>query len=59
MRMAARMTSGIANNAEVEYNFKHINNPFMKQQIRAVINDQGYAMPEICSPEELLEATQE
>lgn len=43
----------------VTWNFKHINNPFMKQQIRAVINDQGYTMPEICSPEELLEATHE
>jgi hypothetical protein len=43
----------------VTWNFKHINNPFMKQQIRAVINNQGYSMPVICSPEELLEANDE
>jgi hypothetical protein len=43
----------------VTWNFKHINNPFMKQKIRSVINDQGYTMPEICSPEELLEANNE
>jgi hypothetical protein len=43
----------------VTWNFKHINNPFMKQQIRTVIVNLGYAMPEICSPEELLEATHE
>ena len=43
----------------VTWNFKHINNPFMKQKIRTVINDQGYTMPEICSPEELLEANNE
>jgi hypothetical protein len=43
----------------VTLNFKHINNPFMKQQIRAVIINQGYTMPEICSPEELLEANDE
>ncbi|MEI7945839.1 MAG: type II toxin-antitoxin system VapC family toxin [bacterium] len=43
----------------VTWNFKHINNPFMKQQIRAVIINQGYTMPEICSPEELLEANDE
>jgi hypothetical protein len=43
----------------VPWNFKHINNPFMQQQIRTVIVDMGYAMPEICSPEELLEATNE
>lgn len=43
----------------VTWNFKHINNPFMKQQIRNVIVNQGYAMPEICSPDELLEAIDE
>lgn len=41
------------------WNFKHINNPFMKNQIRTVILNQGYTMPEICSPEELLEAVDE
>lgn len=43
----------------VTWNFKHINNPFMKHQIRTVIMNQGYTMPEICSPEELLEAIDE
>ena len=40
----------------VTWNFKHINNPFMKQLIRNIVTDNGYNMPEICSPEELLEA---
>ncbi|VGO18431.1 type II toxin-antitoxin system VapC family toxin [Pontiella sulfatireligans] len=40
----------------VTWNFKHINNPTMKQIIRNVVVTEGYAMPEICSPEELDEA---
>jgi len=40
----------------VTWNFKHINNPLMKQRMRTVLADVGYAFPEICSPDELLEA---
>jgi 5,10-methenyltetrahydromethanopterin hydrogenase len=38
----------------ITWNFKHINNPFMKNHIRNVIEEMGYTCPEICSPEELL-----
>jgi len=31
----------------------------MKQQIRDVVGSMGYTMPEICSPEEFLEAENE
>lgn len=43
----------------VTWNFKHINNPVMKQQMRAVLAATGYALPEICSPDELLEVDDE
>ena len=39
----------------VTWNFKHINNPVMKQRMRDVLARNGYALPEICSPDELLE----
>lgn len=38
----------------VTWNFRHINNPAMKQSIRAVVQRAGYAMPEICSPDEIV-----
>ena len=38
----------------VTWNFKHINNPFMKNKIREIIENAGYKCPIICSPEELL-----
>lgn len=43
----------------VTWNFKHINNPFMKTAIRRVVTEAGYEMPEICSPDELQEAGDE
>lgn len=38
----------------VTWNFKHINNPFIRSQIRHVVEENGWNCPEICSPEELL-----
>ena len=38
----------------VTWNFKHINNPFMKNRIRAIIEEEGYKSPVICSPEDLI-----
>lgn len=39
----------------ITWNFKHINNPFMKNEIRTVINKRELKCPIICSPEEILE----
>ena len=36
------------------WNFKHINNPFMKDKIKKIIEDAGYNCPVLASPEELL-----
>ncbi len=38
----------------VTWNFKHINNPFIRTQIRQVVEEHGWNCPEICSPEEFL-----
>ena len=38
----------------VTWNFKHINNPFMKDKIREIIKGAGYKCPIMCSPEELI-----
>ncbi len=40
--------------AIVTWNFKHINNPFIRKRIRQLLEDIGWACPEICSPEEFL-----
>ena len=40
----------------VTWNFAHINNPFTRLMIRQIIENSGCRCPEICSPEELLEA---
>jgi len=40
------------------WNFSHINNPFKKMLIRQAIENASYVCPEICSPDELMEATQ-
>ncbi len=44
------------NNIEfiVTLNFKHINNPFMKNKIREIIKEEGYNCPVLCSPEEFI-----
>jgi predicted nucleic acid-binding protein len=39
----------------VTWNFAHMNNPFTRRMVRRVVEDEGYACPEICSPEELME----
>ena len=36
------------------WNFKHINNPFTKNEIKQIIEDAGYICPILASPEELL-----
>ena len=38
------------------WNFAHINNPFKKMLIRQAVESGGYRCPEICSPDELMEA---
>jgi predicted nucleic acid-binding protein len=38
------------------WNFAHLNNPFTRMMIRQVVENAGYVCPEVCSPEELLEA---
>ena len=38
----------------VTWNFKHIANPHTRERMRAQINQMGHHMPEMCSPEELL-----
>ena len=40
----------------VTWNFTHLNNPFTRRLIRQVVENGGYACPEICSPDELLES---
>jgi len=40
----------------VTWNFLHLNNPFTRKKIRMIVEAEGYSCPEICSPEELLEA---
>ena len=36
------------------WNFKHINNVFIKSQLVRIIEKQGLIAPEICSPDEIL-----
>jgi len=40
----------------ITWNFAHLNNPFTRMIIRQILENEGYQCPEICSPEELLEA---
>lgn len=56
MHIAIAAINGM--NVIVTWNFSHISNPFKKMMIRQVVENKGYPCPEICSPEELLEATQ-
>jgi predicted nucleic acid-binding protein len=39
----------------ITWNFAHLNNPFIRKVVRAIVEGEGYECPEICSPEELLE----
>jgi len=38
------------------WNIRHLNNPFSRKRVRGIVKNHGYVCPEICSPEELLEA---
>jgi hypothetical protein len=40
----------------ITWNFAHMNNPFTRMMIRQIVENEGFPCPEICSPEELLEA---
>ena len=42
--------------ALVTWNFAHLNNPFTRMLVRQIVENAGYQCPEICSPDELLEA---
>ena len=43
----------------VTWNFTHLNNPFTRSIVRPIVESEGYDCPEICSPDELLEASYE
>jgi hypothetical protein len=53
LHIAIAATNGIA--VVVTWNFAHLSNPFTRMMVRQIVEDDGYACPEICSPEELLE----
>lgn len=40
----------------ITWNFAHLNNPFTRKKVRNIVEAEGYGCPEVCSPEELLEA---
>jgi predicted nucleic acid-binding protein len=40
----------------VTWNFAHLSNPITRVRVRQLVQDEGLACPEICSPEELLES---
>jgi len=54
LHIALAATNGI--DLIVTWNFAHINNPFKRMMIRQIVENSGYICPEICSPEELMEA---
>jgi len=39
----------------ITWNIGHLNNPFTRKKVRQIVEGEGYACPEICSLEELLE----
>ncbi|MEN6450490.1 MAG: type II toxin-antitoxin system VapC family toxin [Thermoguttaceae bacterium] len=42
----------------ITWNFAHLNNPFTRMMVRQIVENAGYRCPEVCSPDELLEAVQ-
>lgn len=54
VHIAVAAVNGI--DALVTWNFTHLNNPFTRMMIRHIVENAGYRCPEICSPDELLEA---
>jgi len=57
MHIAVAAVNGI--DLIVSLNFSHINNPFKRTHIRQSVESRGYACPEICSPDELMEVGNE
>lgn len=55
LHIAVAASNGI--DVVITWNFVHLNNPFTRMRIRQIVENEGYSCPEICSPEELLEAT--
>jgi hypothetical protein len=55
---ALHIAVAVVNGIEViiTWNFAHLNNPFTRMMVRQIVENEGYWCPEICSPEELLEA---
>jgi predicted nucleic acid-binding protein len=54
LHIAVAAVNGI--HVVVTWNFAHLNNPFTRLRIRQVVENAGYQCPEVCSPDELLEA---
>jgi len=54
LHIAVAAVNGI--DALVTWNFAHLNNPFTRMMVRQIVENAGYQCPEICSPDELLEA---
>lgn len=57
---ALHIAVAVVNGIEVilTWNFAHLNNPFTRMMVRQIVENEGYWCPEICSPEELLEAAE-
>jgi hypothetical protein len=54
LHIAVAAVNGI--DVVVTWNFAHLNNPFTRMTVRQIVENAGYVCPEICSPDELLEA---
>jgi predicted nucleic acid-binding protein len=54
IHIAIAAVSGI--DVLITWNFAHLNNPFTRMLVRQIVENAGYQCPEICSPDELLEA---
>jgi len=54
LHVAVAAVSGI--DVLVTWNFAHLNNPFTRMMVRQIVENAGYQCPELCSPDELLEA---
>jgi len=54
IHIAIASVSGI--DVLITWNFAHLNNPFTRMLVRQIVENAGYQCPEICSPDELLEA---
>lgn len=39
----------------VTWNFKHIANPYTRDRLRAMVDEAGFRLPVMCSPEELIQ----